>query len=672
MCYSSSGRALKYLLLFGNGTYNNVNEISESNPNFIPTWQSEESLIPALSFVSDDFYGLLDENEGEYYGAVDIGVGRIPCINRDEASAAVDKIINYASPECMGEWRKCMGEWRNEICFIADDEDGNIHARDAEKMAEQLNSEYPELLTRKIYFDSFFQETSPEERYPEVTEAINEQIRKGALIVNYTGHANDDVLAHEKVLTKDDIDSWTNYNRLPVFVTATCEFSRWDYCDKRSAGEHILFNKNGGGIALFSTTRLVYSSSNYNINREFFEHVFESDEDGKNLRLGDVISQAKIETGGGVNARKFALLGDPALKLSSPEYNIKTQLVNGTSAGQFTDTLNALDVVEIKGEVQDKEGNKSNGFSGELFAIVYDKPVTESTLGNDGDPFDYIARNNTLFVGDVSVENGNFSLSFIVPKDIDYSVGDGVIKYYANSYSEDANGYYKFKIGGSGGNILADNEGPQIKLYLEDENFVSGDRTHENPLMIARITDRTGINTANAGIGHDISLVINNDEKQPVVLNEFFRYDADSYKTGKIYYQLFDLPEGYNMLRLTVWDVLNNSSSAEVEFNVVSELTLENLINYPNPMRYETYFSFEHNRYDELLDVKIEIFDISGMPIDRIETKAFSNGNKIEPILWTPADHGIALRNGVYLYRVTLTTGKGLTVSCGDRILVLK
>jgi hypothetical protein len=622
-------------------------------------------LIPASSFVSDDFYGLLDENEGEYIGAVDIGVGRIPCVNKAEAVVAVDKIVHYNSPES-------IGEWRNVLCFIGDDEDGNIHVRDAEKLTEKIVLEYPEFVVKKIYFDAYFQESSPNESYPGVTDAINEQIKQGALIVNYTGHANDDVLAHERVLTKDDIDLWTNYDRLPVFVTATCEFSRWDYCEKRSAGEHVLFNKHGGGIALFSTTRLVYSSSNYNINRKFFDNVFEDDEAGENLRLGDIIRLAKIESGGGVNSRKFALLGDPALALNYPQYNVKTTYINDVAANLFGDTIRALETIEIIGEVQDNNGDKLEQFSGDLFAVVNDKSTIESTLGNDGVPFEYVGRGNTIFIGNVTVENGDFSLSFIVPKDIDYSVGAGEIRYYANNLNEDAHGYHSFQMGGSSDNSIFDSDGPEIELFLENENFISGDRTHENPLMIAYVSDVTGINTTSAGIGHDVTLVINNNEEQSLILNDFFRYDTDSYKEGKIYYQLSEIPEGEHSLRLKVWDVLNNSSFAEIEFVVVSELTLDNLVNFPNPMKEETYFSFEHNRYDELLNVRIEIFDLNGRVLDIIETTAFSNGNVIEPILWNPIDRGILLRNGIYIYSVSVTTDGGLTLRRGERLLILK
>jgi hypothetical protein len=304
--------------------------------------------------------------------------------------------------------------------------------------------------------------------------------------------------------------------------------------------------------------------------------------------------------------------------------------------------------------------------------VVYDKSTIESTLGNDGVPFEYVGRSNTIFMGKITVENGDFSFSFIVPKDIDYSVGTGEIRYYASNLNEDANGYYSFLMGGSSNNSISDSDGPRIELFLENENFISGGRTHENPLLIANIYDETGINTASYGIGHDVTLVVNNNEEQPLILNDFFRYDTDSYKEGRIYYQLSEMPEGVHSLRLKAWDVLNNSSFAEIEFVVVSELTLDNLINYPNPMKNETYFSFEHNRYDELLDVKIEIFDLSGRILDIIETKAFSNGNVIEPILWTPQERGIPLRNGIYIYSISVTTEGGLTLRRGERLLLLK
>lgn len=666
-CYQKWNGSLKYLLLFGGGTYDNLHDLSDENPAFIPTWQSENSINPAISLVSDDFFGLLDENEGGYTGAIDIGVGRIPCRNGYEAKTAVDKIIHYVSPEC-------LGDWRNDICFIADDEDSNLHVRDAERLANQVNASYPSFNTDKIYFDAYPQETSPIERYPSVTEAIDERVKRGVLILNYTGHANEDGLAHEKVLLKTDIDAWSNYNNMPVFVTATCEFSRYDMCEKNSAGEHILFNPQGGGIALFSTTRLVYSSSNYLINKNFFNHVFEQDESGDNLRMGDIIRLAKNESGGTINARKFALLGDPALQLKYPKYRVKTEKINEQDASVFNDTIHALDVVSIEGRVQDISGAVLNNYNGRLVAVVYDKETTDKTLGNGGEvPFEFVIRKNIIYKGTVEVTAGEFQFSFVVPKDINYRIDKGLIRYYADNGLEDAKGFYEqFNVGGGSGSAISDNAGPVIDLYLDNEGFRSGGETHANPLLIAKISDDTGINTSGVGIGHDMTVVLDNNEQQVLVLNEFFQSAPNAYQSGVLSYQLQDLTDGHHTLRLKAWDVVNNSTEVEIDFWVTDRFYIHDLFNYPNPMHNATNFKFEHNRYDEMLQVRIAIYDRQGRLIDIIEKDISSIGFKSSPINWSPGSKGIALAAGLYIYQFTVATQDGNVAEESGRILLIR
>ena len=667
MCYrKSSGAPLKYVLLLGKGTYDNVNPVSDENPDYIPTWQSVNSVNPSLSFVSDDYFGLLDDGEGEYNGAVDVGVGRIPCISREEATAAVDKIIHYASDAG-------LGEWRNVLCFIADDEDGNLHMRDAERLADQVNADYPSFYTDKIYFDAYPQETTPDERYPEVTDAINDRIKRGVLIMNYTGHANEEGLAHEKVLMKPDIDAWTNYDKLPVFVTATCEFSRWDFTDKQSAGEHVLFNPNGGGVALFSTTRLVYSSSNYQINKSFFNHVFEQDQQGENLRMGDVIRLSKIDNGGTINARKFALLGDPALRLAYPQYHVATLQINGQPAEELSDTIRALDVIKVTGQVQDINGNKLNSFNGDLYPIVYDKQTTEQTLGNAGQtPFDYIVQNNVLYKGKVSVNNGSFTFSFVVPKDINYRVDKGMIRYYATNGSVDGHGYYnQFNIGGTAPGSVTDVTGPDIKVYLDNENFRSGDQTGKNPLLMVSLADETGINTSGTGIGHDLTATLDGDEQNLIVLNDLFQSDLNSYNSGTVNYQFSNLSDGVHTLKIKAWDVLNNSSEKEVEFKVNSGLKISRVYNYPNPVTDETHFVFEHNQYGDLFDVTISIYDLQGRLVDRVDKSVLSDGLSSNPVTWNPSSRGIYLPKGIYVYRIIATSSEGFSASGSGRMLIL-
>ena len=311
MLYDRNGSPLKYVLLFGDGSYDNKN-ISGTANNFILTYQSPNSLLPTSSFVTDDFYALLDAGEGEYTGQIDLGIGRIPAKTTTEAKVVVDKVKNYANSNS-------LGDWRNVICFIGDDENNNIHMIQADDLSKVVNESSPSFYTDKIYFDAYVQKsTSAGQRYPGVTDAINKRVKEGALILNYTGHANETAISDEKVLGTSDIDSWSNYNKLPIFVTATCEFSRFDD-QENSGGEHILFNPNGGGIGLFSTTRLVWSNPNYILNDEFYHHVFSQDEDGNNLRMGEVMKRSKNGISTGINKRNFTLLADPALSLGFSE-----------------------------------------------------------------------------------------------------------------------------------------------------------------------------------------------------------------------------------------------------------------------------------------------------------------------------------------------------------------
>ena len=656
---------LKYLLLFGKGTYDNLHPVTTENPCFIPTWQSESSLNPASSFVTDDYFGLLGEDEGGQKGIVDIGIGRIPCVSASEAKAVVDKTLNYNTPPT-------MGEWRNNICFIGDDEDNNIHVSDSEQLASFVNLNYPAFYTDKIYLDAFKEETTPEQRYPDVNKALSNRVKEGALIINYVGHANEEGLAHEKILTISDIDSWSNVDKLPVFVTATCEFSRWDLKNKQSAGEHVLFKKVGGGIALFSTTRLVYSSSNFEMNRSFFKYVFEKDKEGNNLRMGDIIRLAKSELGGMVNAAKFALLGDPALQISYPQYSVKTLEINNQPVEQLADTLKPLSLVSVWGEIQNTKGEKINGYNGILFPTVFDKPTEAITLGNGGQtPFSYTVQNSILFKGNVSVKSGEFSYSFKVPKEINYRIGNGLIRYYSKDATSDAGGSFAaLKLGGSPNSTTNDLTGPTVKLFLDDENFKPGDQVSKAPLLIAYLEDESGINTSGGGIGHDIVVTIDNKTDKMLVLNDYFQSVQDSYKNGKVLFQLSGLDDGEHTLKFKVWDLANNSTETEIRFTIASGLEIKNLTAFPNPVSVSTDIIAIHNRFGEKMTVEIEVYTQQGVLIDQVKTESGSSGFTTLPIRWNPGLNNHNPVPGIYHYRVRLTALDGSTaIKTGQLIL---
>ena len=667
----------RYLLLFGKGTYDN-RPGDPSGLNFIPTFQSANSLHPVRSFVSDDFFGLLDDDEGEsreanrlLIGLMDIGVGRIPATTPDQAMAAVNKIIGY-------EDAASRGDWQNILCFIGDDGDNNLHMEQADFLAERVRSNYPVYNIEKIYLDAWPKiGTSVGQRYPDVNRAINERVRKGALIMNYTGHGNELRLADENIIDINDVLSWRNRDRLPVFMTATCDFSRFDEPERVSAGELLFLNPAGGAIALFSTTRLVYAYQNFLLNQNFYRFILERQHNGHDMRLGDVMRLTKINTGGSINKRNFTLLGDPSMKLAIPQHKVVFTSINETPLTEPADTLKALSRVTISGTIVDEHENTMDNFSGLVYHTVFDKTNIEQTLGNDGSaPFTFESRNNIIYKGKASTAGGNFSFSFIVPKDIAYHYGNGKISSFATSGSTSASGFFKdIIVGGSNPHAAEDSDGPEIELFMNDPNFISGGMTDQNPRLLGLLTDSSGINIAGAGIGHDITLVMNNDPANTIVLNEYYTADADSYQQGTIEYPFSDLEEGNYNLKLKAWDVHNNSSEASLDFTVSesAELALKHVFNYPNPFTGHTSFHFEHNHPDTPIDVLIQIFTVSGRLVKTFNKSIHTAGFKPDPIPWDGLDdYGDRIGRGVYIYRIRLRTENGKIAEKYEKLVILK
>lgn len=659
------GESLKYVLLYGDGSYDNLGIKSGSN-NFIPTFQSANSLKATSSFVTDDYFVMLDADESVYDGAIDLGIGRIPASTAFEAELVVDKIKRYYKPEA-------LGDWRNVISFIGDDEDSGLHMRQSEELADTINNKYNEFVTDKTYFDAYVEEVTPAgERYPDVNTAINERVEEGVLILNYIGHANERFLAHEHVLDISDINSWSNKDHLPIFVTATCEFSRFDG-DDTSAGEYVLLNPNGGGIGLFSTTRVVYASANFTLSKSFYNYIFANDTNGEHYRMGDVMRLAKTNIGSSINKRNFSLLADPALKLSYPKYKIVTSTINQKDAGGDSETIGALEKITITGFVADAFGNKKDGFNGEIIPTVYDKELVMETLGNGGEnPVSFKVRENIIYKGKASVQNGNFTFSFVAPKDISYSLGKGKIMYYAQNGDEDAHGAFdNFNIGGSGSSIV-DNQGPQIELFLDSPSFKSGDITSKNPTLLANLSDENGINTVGTGIGHDITAVIDDDYSNVMVLNNYYQANTDDYTRGVIEFPLQDLSVGKHTLRLKAWDVANNSSEAEIEFEVTSDFVVTGIRNYPNPVSDHTYFVLDHNQAGASFDVIFDIYDQYGRSVDRFQTQVSSNGSSTNPIRWDMKESNIVATAGIYIYRVLVKNEEGLICSKSGKMLIAR
>lgn len=664
MIYEKSGTPpqLKYLLLFGDGSYDPKNRLNE-NHNFILTYQSMQSLKPTSSYVTDDFFGLMDDNEGvDANGNVDLGIGRFPVNTLEESKDIVDKIEHY-----MRFSSSVQGNWRNKFCFIADDEDYNLHFYQADTvLAKDVALKDPTANINKIYLDAFQQETtSSGYSYPGANAALNKQIEDGALLVNYTGHGGELGWTTERVLQISDINSWTNFDKLPVFITATCEFSRFDNPGLPSAGELVLLNPAGGGIALFTTTRLAFAGVNLTLNKRIYDTLFRATP-GAYPKLGDLIMFSK--TPSNTNTKNFHLLGDPALSLAFPKYNIVTDSINGHVAGMVRDTLFANSTVKICGHISDLNDATQviQNFNGTISPVLYDKAITYMTLGNDpkSSPEPFKIQNRILYEGKVSVVDGLFEFSFIVPKDISYEFGNGKLSYYgANNTSDAAGFYYSFIIGGFDENASSDNKGPDIQLYLNDTSFISGNTLYNNPVMYAHLSDPQGINASGSGIGHDIVAVIDGNTNQSIILNDLFEPDINSYQSGQVVLPLQALTLGTHSLELKAWDMFNNSSSRTIEFIISDsiEMNISQVFNFPNPFKKDTWFTFHHNQYGTVLNVQIDIYNFNGQLVRTIGPgKVSTAGYSIEPIYWDGTDEGGSkLRPGFYFYRLKVKNEMG-------------
>jgi hypothetical protein len=667
---NTPGRELKYLLLIGDASYD-YKDVLTGNTNDIPTYQSPEIYSPIYSYASDDYFGFLDDNEGDWddelgtqYHKIDIGIGRLPVNSADQAMKVVDKIINYSNVST-------FGDWRNMIAFVADDVDDsglNAHVEQSESLTNYISNNVKFMNIQKIYMDAYQQVSSPNgHKYPEATKAINDRMQNGALIMNYIGHGGEVGWAHERVLEVADIKSWENINNTPVFVTATCEFSRYDDPARVSAGELVLLNTEGGGVALLTTSRVVWVHANNDLTNKLYKNNIFEMTGNRHKTLGEVIMLTKNLSTFNENTRKFILLGDPSMKLALPD--------NRVVATGVPDTIKAFQLVEIKGEVQDPLGQKMTSFNGSVYPTIYDKETMLTTLDNDdkGKALDFYTRKNIIYKGQASVTNGEFSFRFVVPKDISYFNGEGKISFYASNNEVDATGYYEeLVVGGTADTIVYDTSGPVVELYIGDTNFVSGGITNENPVLLARVFDSSGINTVGNGIGHEIIAFLDDDEA--IELNDYYQSYINSYQAGEIVYPFKNLEEGMHSLSLKVWDVHNNSATASINFVVVigEELRIDKLMNYPNPFSHSTTFSFEHNFAGQQLEYSLGIYNTQGHLIKMLEGDVFADGNREIVFDWSPYnEYALSMESGVYVYRLLVQTENGQSASKSGRLIYI-
>ena len=669
----------KNALLVGKTSYDFRN-LTGTNSCFIPNYQGTNELFRKECNSSDNFFTKLANGKGSgNSGTMDMGLGRFSVSNTNQASILVEKSITYAAMNDLtndnSEYVSNMGDWRNIVGLVADDNGDYSHMHNPENVYEFIVPSIPFINFEKIYSDAYIAEVSAGgKRYPAVNNAINSRVNRGCLMMFYYGHGGDNGWSHERILQRSDIFSWKNKYCMPLFFTGCCTFGGYDKKDGTSPAEDVSMRLNGGAIGLISSTRSSSAPDNENLGKQIIKWTFQQI-NNRYLTLGEIHAQSQKDYGlNGYNV--YVLFGDPSVTLAHPKWNVVTDSINGTAFSTYTDTIKALQYVTISGHVKNNLGNKASDFNGWIYPTIFDKADTVETINPPTERF--VQQKNIIFKGKTKVSNGVFSFRFIVPKDIDYAVGEGKISYYARGESGgkgmDALGYNNMLIGSVYDTTFKDAQGPLIKLYLNDEKFVSGGITDPNPIIFAKISDETGINTASSSIGHDIVAILDNNSAKSITLNDYFEFDENSFTSGKLRYPLHDLAIGKHTLTLRAWDVLNNMSEAIIDFEVVnnSNLELKHVLNYPNPFTTSTQFFFEHNRPNTPLIISLQIMTISGKVVKTIIENQTNMGFRSDPIHWNGLDeYGDKLAKGVYVYKLKVIASDGASAEKIEKLVIL-
>ncbi len=647
--YQESG-ILKYLLLFGDCSFD-YKDRKTNNTNFVPTYESRDSFHPIFSHSSDDYFGFFEDDEGEWAEnsagdhTMEIGIGRLPAKSREEAQTMVDKIIYYSTSP------NTLGKWRNQIAYLADDGDTNTHAIHAELLSELVDTTFSQYRIEKILLDAFNQEVTAnnEEFSPETTRALKARIKEGTFSINFIGHGNEQLWMQEQVLTDNLIESLTNLDKMPIFITATCEYGRYDDPRLESGAEKLLLNENGGAIALLTTSRPVFASTNFDLNEAFHRNVFRK-VNGESQRLGDIIKITKNEGLQGPVNRNFTLLGDPMMLPAFPKLDIT---INELTTQQ--DTLSALEEITFTGQIE-RNGQTETNFNGTLDIVIFDEKQSFKTKGQESEPYNYTVRNNALFRGESTVTNGTFSFTFLVPKTITYQFNVGKMSLYAWDETQNidaAGSSMRFVMGGTNQNSIANTEAPTVDMYLNDESFRNGATVSSSSILFAKISDENGVTTTGNGLVQGITLLLNDET---INLNQFYSADLDTYQSGTVVYPIQDLEPGNYSATIQVYDTHNNLTSQKIEFVVSDEsfISLFNTRTYPNPSYGETTFSFEHDREEEDLEVSLLVYNTRG-DLMYSGTYDYQNSQRLIELEWfNNTNSGQPLPTGLYFYRVII------------------
>ena len=660
------GQQPRWLLLMGHGTFDNRKLLRNSGTSLLLTYQSKNSVNEIKAYATDDYFAYLDDNEGaiDTQGRMDIGVGRLPVESLDEARTTVDKLIQYIRNEQ-------TGKWKNQLVYLADDGENGTHTETAEKSAELVRIKNPDFIVHKIFLDAYPQEVNASgESYPLAKNRVLNLLKNGVLFFDYSGHGGYNAITNESILNLKDIAGMTNKNQA-FWLFATCNFAQCD-AGKRSAAETAVLNPKGGAIGILAATRTVYAPQNTNLNRSVCDTLFgHSDVFHYDMTLGEAILIGKNLLGSDENKLAYVLLGDPCMRLNYPtDYHVETLTE--------MDTLNALSVQHVEGRIIDEDLNTVSDFNGKVDITIYDKMQSIPTRDNDNAGGDQrvVAYNdypNTIFSGATDVKDGLFNYTFMVPKDIRYNFGSGRIVYYAvtadSLETAEAVGHFeRFIIGGTGSTVAIDTIGPEMEIYLNSPAFRNGDKTYATPRFFANLYDENGINTAGAGIGHDLMLIIDDDPKMIYSLNEYFTAANNSYQAGQVSYLMEELENGPHSLTFRAWDLLNNSTTKSLNFIVEAGLdpSIYNVTTYPNPVQQSgvVHLIVNYDQPDELIETEIYLYNTAGQMV-----YSHKQDNPDAVSINLPS---LGLNTGVYIYSVKIKSASSKYSTTSGKIIVTK
>ena len=665
---NGDGQKPRWLLLIGHGSFDNRGLLPNSGSNLLLTYQADESMNEVRSYASDDYFGWLDDNEGTDSGAytakLDIGVGRLPVGSVEEAAVTVDKLIAYMD-------NTQHGKWKNQLLYLADDGDKGQHTQTAEESAEITRKNNLDFVVHKVYLDAYPQEVNASgESYPLAKNRVQNLLKSGVLFFDYSGHGGYNGVTSELVLSMHDIEKMNNVKQ-GFWAFLTCNFGQFD-SGNRCAAEVAMLNPNGGAMGVLAATRTVYAADNTNLNRAFAKELFKhSNVFHYEATLGEALKDAKNTLGVSDKGNKLAyvLIGDPAIRLNYPtDYQVETTTQ--------MDTLHALAIQQVEGQIVDEDHAVVNDFNGDIEITIYDKMQVITTRDNDDQTedavkVDYNDYPNTIFTGSAKVKEGKFQYTFMVPKDIRYNYGKGRIVYYAHddTYNEDAVGHFEdFIVGGTGSVVAVDTVGPEMNIYLNSPAFADGGTTYPTPRFFAELYDPNGINTAGAGIGHDLLLIVDDDPKQTYAINEYFTSENGSYQKGLVSYLMDAMTDGPHSLSFRAWDLMNNSTTKSLNFVVESGIdpSIYSVMSYPNPVQQSGVMNITvlYDQPDELLTTEVYVYNLNGQII---WSKIQNNPENIQLNLGE-----LNMMPGVYLYSVKIKSATSKYSTCSGKIIVTK